>query len=102
MAAIAYTVIATLPDQQTASEYVEWLEEGHVDAVVKAGAHSASIVRITDPGTPVQVETRYVFSNRAQFDTYIQVGAPALRAEGLKRFPPERGVRFERRVGEVL
>ena len=32
----------------------------------------------------------------------VAVAAPGLRAEGLARFGPERGVRFERRVGEIV
>jgi len=99
---IAYTVIATLPDEKTANEYIAWLEDGHVDAVIEHGAHSALIVRITEPAKPIQVETRYVFSTRALFDRYVERYAPALREEGLEKFPPKRGVSFQRRVGEIF
>lgn len=102
MTAIAYSVTATLPDQDLAREYIAWLEDGHVDEVIKHGAHSAMIVRITEPKVPIQVETRYIFANRQVFDRYIDQAAPALRAEGLRRFPPDRGIRFERRLGEVM
>lgn len=102
MTAIAYSVTATLPDQDLAREYITWLEDGHVDEVIKHGAHSAMIVRISDPASPIQVETRYIFANREVFDRYISHAAPGLRAEGLRRFPPDRGIRFERRIGEVL
>lgn len=101
MTAIAYTVIASLPDSAIAAEYVAWLEGGHVDEVIRHGAHSAMIVRIEDPSSPIQVETRYVFSTRDLFDRYIAHAAPMLRADGLKRFPPERGVTFQRRVGTI-
>ena len=102
MGAIAYTVTATLPDQALASEYISWLEDGHVDQVLQHGAHTAMIVRITDPAPPIQVETRYIFANRQAFDRYLKEAAPRLRAEGIGRFPPERGIRFDRRVGEVV
>jgi hypothetical protein len=102
MAAIVYTVAAILPDQGMAREYSKWLLEGHVDEVVKAGAHSAMVVRVTDPDAPLRIEARYVFPNRETFEAYVQHHAPALRAEGLRRFPPARGIRFERQVGEVL
>jgi hypothetical protein len=102
MSAIAYTVIATFPDRQTADEYIAWLEDGHVDQVIEHGAHTAMIVRVSDPATPIQVECRYIFSTRQAFDRYVSEYAPALRAEGLERFPPQRQVRFERRVGEVI
>jgi hypothetical protein len=102
MAAIAYSVIATLPDARTADEYVAWLEDGHVDAVVRGGAHSAMIVRIQDPSHPIQVETRYIFSTRDAFDRYVREAAPGLRADGLRLFGPGRGVSMERRVGIVV
>lgn len=102
MGAIAYSVIASLPDEATAREYLAWLEDGHVDQVVQHGAHAAMIVRVLEPASPLQVETRYIFANRQAFDRYVADVAPALRADGLKRFPPERGVRFERRLGEIV
>ncbi len=102
MPAIAYTVAAILPDEPTAGEYVEWLKDGHIDQVVEAGAHAAMVVRVTDPASPIRVESRYVFSNRDLFEAYVRQHAPGLRAAGLRRFPPERGIRFERSVAEVL
>jgi Domain of unknown function (DUF4286) len=102
MPAIAYTVIATLPDEQTRSEYIAWLESAHVNDVVKAGAHTAMILRIEDPVAPLQVEARYIFTTRQDFDRYLRDSAPALRADGLKRFPPNRGIRLERRIGVVV
>lgn len=97
---ILYTVTATLPDEPTAAEYVAWLEDGHVDEVIAAGAHSGMIVRLE--GSPIRVQTQYVFSTRETFDRYVQREAPALRAEGLKRFPPERGIAFSREIGEII
>jgi hypothetical protein len=102
MAAIAYTVVATLPGEDVASEYIGWLESGHLDAVLEAGAANAMIVRIQDPPAPIQVETRYVFPTREVFERYLREAAPALRAEGQARFPPHRGVTFTRRIGVVL
>lgn len=102
MSAVAYTVIATLPTRELANEYIAWLENGHIDQVLQHGAHTAMIVRITDPADPIQIEVRYVFSTRQAFDRYVSDHAPALRAEGLRRFPLERGIRFERRTGEVV
>jgi len=97
---ILYMVTATLPDAETAREYIAWLEDGHVDQVIEGGAHSGMIVRLE--GEPVRVETHYVFATRARFDEYVAKHAPALREDGLKRFPPERSIQFERRIGEIL
>ena len=102
MGGILYSVIATLPDEATRAEYIAWLEDGHLDQVVKGGAHTAMIVRVLDPEAPPQVETRYVFATRDLFDRYVREAAPRLRQDGLRRFPPERGVGFQRRLGEIL
>lgn len=101
MGVVYYAVIATLPDQAVADEYVAWLKDGHVDQVIKGGAHSAMIVRLDpDDADPArQVMTQYVFATRELFDLYVQKHAPALRADGLERFPPERGVTFRRLTG---
>lgn len=106
MPPIAYTVRATLPDEPTAREYIAWLKGGHVDAVLRAGARSATIVRLDGPAGPgggVCVEVRYLFPSREAFDRYEREHAPALRAEGLARFGPGSGrtVSFERSVGQV-
>ncbi len=98
-----YVVTATLPDEATAREYVAWLEDGHVDQVIDAGAQTGMIVRLeTVEGERPRVETHYVFATRALFEAYVATHAAALRADGLKRFGPERGIRFERRIGEIV
>lgn len=102
MTGIAYSVTATFPDEATASEYTAWLQDGHVDAVIQGGARQAMIVRLIDPPLPPRVETRYLFATRALFDIYIEKFAPALRADGLQRFPPDRAITFERRTGIIL
>jgi hypothetical protein len=102
MGAIAYSVFATLPDERTREEYIAWLRAGHLNEVIRGGAQSATIMKVTEPAVPVCVETRYLFSSRDAFDRYVADHAPALRADGLKRFGPERGVKFERKIGELL
>lgn len=105
MPRILYAVIATLPDDRAADEYIAWLEDGHVDAVIRAGAHSAMIVRLereaADSDARPRVQTQYVFGTRELFDQYVAHHAPTLREEGLRRFPPERGVSFRRMVGVI-
>jgi hypothetical protein len=112
MSRICYQVLATLPDDRTAREYIQWLQGGHVDAVVAGGAGSSMIVRLTDdlppshPGAPAagstRVLTQYVFDTRQSFDHYLTNVAPGLRADGLARFGPGRGVRFDRIVGDIV
>ncbi len=103
MTRIAYTVRATFPDGAMRREWVAWLEDGHVDAVIAGGAHSAMIVMLeSELGERPRGEVHYVFSTREVFDRYVREFAPALRADGLKRFPPERGVVYERTIGEIV
>lgn len=58
------------------------------------------------PGSPERVEravveTQYVFPSRKAFDDYVRDHAPALRADGLKHFPPESGLTYSRQVAEI-
>jgi hypothetical protein len=102
MKRICYMVTATLPSAALADEYVAWLAGGHVDDVVRAGALTGSIVRLdVEPGSPARVMAQYTFASRAALEEYVRERAPALRADGLKRFGPETGVKFERGVGEI-
>jgi hypothetical protein len=108
MSKTLYAVIATLPDEPTTREYIAWLEDGHVDQVIKGGAHSAMIVRLEPsaddqlPPAAARVMAQYIFSTRATFDHYVSHHAPALRAEGQKLFGPHRGIKMERLLGEVM
>lgn len=113
MGEIAYTVTAMVPTAAMAGEYVEWLTQGHLDEVLAGGALSAEVIRPFEPAgsagagsdTPadgVVIETRYMFATLSAFRSYEQHHAPRLRADGLKKFGPERGIRFERQLGEIV
>lgn len=107
MAKVYYAVTATLPTSEIADEYVQWLEDGHIDAVLNCGAHSGMIIRLErapgdgHPESARQIMAQYVFATRELFDHYVAQHAPALRTDGLRLFGPERGVRYERRIGEI-
>lgn len=81
-------------------EWIAWLREGHIAAVMRGGALSAEVVRLD--GMEIRLEVRYMFVDRGSFERYEREFAPALRAEGSAKFPPGRGVSYERRVGEVV
>jgi hypothetical protein len=102
MAGIAYSVVATLPDSRTAEEYIAWLTGGHVAQVLRGGADSGLVLRVLEPDDAVRVETRYVFPTREAYDRYVREYAAPLREEGLRLFGPDRGVRMERRLAEVV
>ena len=103
MGKIAYMVVATLPSAEKAEEYVAWLKDGHVQAVVEGGATVGEVIRLDDEpvGAPPRVVSRYEFASRGEFDRYVAEVAPRLRAEGLARFGPDRRVGYQRLVGEV-
>lgn len=103
MPAILYTVRATCPTVHVRGRFLSWLTPNHVAEVMKGGATAVRIVlpdRESDTA-PAVVETQYVFPSRKAFDAYVRDYAPALRADGLKHFPPESGVTYTRQVAEI-
>jgi hypothetical protein len=103
MPAILYTVRATCKDAQQRGRFLSWLSPNHIMQVMKGGATGARIIlpdRASDTA-PAICETQYTFPSRKAFDEYVRDHAPALRADGLKHFPPESGVTYERQVAEI-
>lgn len=97
---IAYTVECTFTDPGVAEEWLAWLRDGHLADVCAAGALDAEAVKIDGP--EIRCEARYRFVSRAAFEAYERDHAPSLRAEGLARFPLERGLRYRRSVAEIV
>jgi hypothetical protein len=100
MASVAYTVTAEFTDAAVAEEWLRWLRGGHLLEVLAGGATTAEIIALDGP-TP-SYEVRYRFPSREAFLCYEREHAPRLRAEGLRLFPPERGVTYRRSLGAVL
>jgi hypothetical protein len=103
MPAILYTVRAICPTVQLRGRYLAWLSPNHILELMKGGATGARIVlpdRASDTA-PAIVETQYTFPSRKAFDDYVRLHAPALRADGLKHFPPDSGITYERQVAEI-
>lgn len=103
MPSILYTVRTTCPSSQIRGRYLSWLSPNHVVELMKCGATAVRIVlpdRTSDTA-PAVVETQYTFPSRKTFDDYIRDHAPALRADGLKHFPPDSGITYERQVAEI-
>jgi len=103
MAKILYTVCAVLPSVPLRGRFLAWLVPDHVLAVQAGGAESVRVVLPDRPGneTAATVETQYVFPSRKAFELYLRDHAPALRADGLKHFPPETGISYRRQVAEI-
>lgn len=103
MPKLLYTVRAICRDIPQRGRFLAWLSPNHILEVMAGGASGARIVLPdrADDTAPAVVETQYIFPSRKAFDTYVREHAPALRADGLKHFPPESGVTYERQVAEV-
>jgi len=95
-------VTATIPSPNLAEEFLDWLVCGHIQDVLAAGAIAGHAVRLSDPPVPLRIQAVYHFPNREALDSYLTNHAPRLRADGLRRFPPERGITFERTVGDIV
>ncbi len=100
MAQIAYTIAVSFEVKSMAKEWLRWLMDGHVAEVLARGAADAEIVALDGPGCSFEV--RYHFPSRESFARYEVEHAPRLRAEGLKRFPVQKGVVYRRSVAEVV
>lgn len=95
-----YTVACEFENAEVAQQWVDWLEREHLAAVCAAGALSAEIVRLDGPA--IRYEVHYCFRDRAAFEAYERHHAPRLRAEGLRVFPLELGLRYARSTGEII
>ncbi|MGP1345736.1 MAG: DUF4286 family protein [Phycisphaerales bacterium] len=106
MPTIRYTVRAECPDAATRDDFVAWLADGHVRAVLDGGATSAAVVTLDDdasnapPGTPVVI-IEYAFPSRQAYERYEREHAPSLRREGREMFVEGRGVTMSRTLGVV-
>lgn len=100
----AYIVRSEFRDAAIAAEWLAWMRDEHLAHVCEAGATHAELVKMdaTDSAFPHAYEARYRFASRAAFAEYERDHAPRLRAEGLRLFPVERGIRYARTTGEVL
>jgi hypothetical protein len=97
---IAYTVAATFESERLAEDWIAWLRDEHLAEVIGCGALDAEVVRLD--GEPIRCEVRYHFASRESFMAYERDHAPRLRAEGLTRFPVERGIAYQRTLGKVV
>ena len=91
-----------MPDEHTRTAYLEWIQSGHLDQVRRGGATTATLVKVLEPASPLEVASIYTFASREAFDVYLRDHAPRLRSEGVARFGPQSGVTFRRQVGTIL
>lgn len=98
---LAYTVAVSFTDPVMADDWLRWMRNGHAADVLAGGAVAAELVEMDapPPGVARHFEMRYRFPSRQAFLDYEQIHAPRLRAEGLARFPVDKGVTYRRTLG---
>lgn len=97
-----YSVIASVKCEDQES-YVNWLQNGHVQAVCKAGATSARIlVHEGIEDGRVKIEAMYFFANRDSLQQYLDVSAPLLREEGKKLWIDTNKAIFTRSISNIV
>jgi hypothetical protein len=94
-------VAVTFSDPALAETWLAWLHGEHLAAVLAGGAEHAEVVEL-DATEGKAFEVRYRFPSQEAFAVYERDHAPALRAEGLRLFPPEKGVAYRRWTGKVV
>jgi hypothetical protein len=92
-----YAVRSRFANHGVRAEFIAWLAGGHLADVVQAGALDAELVELEPDAergadAPADVESRYHFASREAYERYATGPAVALRAEGMAKFPPERGI----------
>lgn len=93
---VVYSIRAEFADAATRERYLDWLRGGHCAAIVKQGGALSGEVTLLEDGT---VESRYVFGSRADYDAYETGPGVPLRADGIRRFPPDSGLKLSRSLG---
>jgi hypothetical protein len=99
-------IVLPLPDDRSGLSAVALAKVEQTPAGQEAGtarpSHDDHAPAVSpEPAERAVVEVQYVFPSRKAFDTYLRDHAPALRADGLKHFPPESGVTSTRQVAEI-
>lgn len=98
----SYTVAAEFDDPAVCEEWIAWLRDGHLADVFAGGALRAEVLRERgEDERPAKAEVRYHFPSAEDFARYEREHAPRLRAEGLEKFPPSRGIRYARRTAVI-
>jgi hypothetical protein len=96
---IGYTVAAEFEDPGVADEWLCWLVEEHIAEVLAGGATAAEVIDLE--AAVRSFEVRYRFPSGEAWERYEREAAPRLRAEGLRRFPVEKGIRYRRSIGVI-
>jgi hypothetical protein len=101
MAKVRYTVTANVASKDTLGEFLEWLQGGHVQELVKAGALSAEVDVVESDSGATVAETTYIFPSREALQAYFDGPAAALREDGKVRWIDTGKISFSRRIATI-
>jgi hypothetical protein len=93
---VVYSIRAEFADVAIRERYLAWLRGGHCAAIVREGGALSGEVTLLEDGT---VDSRYLFGSRADYDAYESGPGIHLRADGVRRFPPDSGLKLSRSLG---
>ena len=93
-----YTVTATLSSHNALDPYLDWLSNGHIQALLPWALDARVIVLDVGSDLP-QVQSTYRFANQQDFEAYQSQGAPKLQSEGKELAQRLGGISFTRTWG---
>lgn len=99
-APVLYRVRCAFDDPAVAQRWADWLHAEHFADLMAVGARRCEVYRLDGEGCAL--EAQYLFDDRAALDAYVRDHADRLRAEGLRHFPLDFGLRYERDVIELI
>jgi hypothetical protein len=99
---VKYTVFATIRSKEVVTEYIEWLNAGHAQALIDLGALSAEVVIVeTEEGEDFKVEASYIYPSREALQAYFDGPAATLRVDGKTRWMDTGKITFARSVSTI-
>lgn len=99
---VRYTVTATMSNPNVLPEYIAWLNAGHAQALIDAGALSAEVnVLESAENEDIAAEATYVFPSRESLQAYFDGPAQLLREDGKVRWMDTGKIRFSRRIATI-
>lgn len=99
---VRYTVTAVINKPEVLPEYIAWLNAGHAQALIDAGALSAevSVLEVAE-NEEIKAEASYVFPSREVLQAYFDGPAQLLREDGKVRWMDTGKISFSRRIATI-
>ncbi|RZL20099.1 MAG: DUF4286 family protein [Pedobacter sp.] len=81
--------VTTIVEDPIADEWFAWMNEEHIPHVMATGKFTSSkLLKVIDsPNEGVTFCAQFMAQTKADYDSYINIHAPALRDEVTRKFP---------------